>query len=129
MTITTLSEHPSYCEAYYLLNEIVSAKDAGLSGDALSLLSEAALELTDYGADAPSQALLPIDLQGLDHPSDGPSDGRSDERGAALEASMRRLDELLSRLLLDTSGLQLGLRITRVRDLVSQVRRQTRLSA
>jgi hypothetical protein len=110
--LVELIQHDAYSQTYSLLDELTGSRDLALTSDAASLLGEALLELTDYGAQAPAQAQL-ADLTlapGATH-------------GDVLEEAFRVLDRLLSRLMLDTSGLSISLRLTRVRDLVHEARR------
>lgn len=99
-----LTNHPAFSEAYFLLDELRSSATYAVSTTAETLLGQALLELTDHGVHGPVAAQLA-------------------DVGADLESVYAKLDELLSRLLLDTTGLAISLRLTRVRDLVNEAKR------
>lgn len=104
MSEPSLSHHPAFAQTYALLEELATAgADRGLSRSARQCLSAAFVELTDSGLHTPTIVPASPDV-------------------ADAEEGFTILERLLTLMLDQATGLPAVLRLTRVRDLVTQAR-------
>ena len=102
---TNIRRHTAFPDAYSLLEELWAAgDDYGLSWPARACLAEAITELTDDARYTP----------------DRPVPAHVDNAGHGFEV----LDELLAQMLADVADLPSVLRVTRVREYVTEARRR-----
>jgi hypothetical protein len=101
---TILRGHAAFTDTYSFLEELWAAGgDYGLPWAARSRLAQALTELTDYGRYTSDQP-VPALVDGAEH-------------------GFTALDQLISQMLAEVTDLGSTLRLTRVRELVSEARR------